>query len=455
MLSRRLVDGLLVAVARRVQRWADRILAERDRGLQAAQQAPRGSEASSEASSETDPPDGDGPPAHWLEMVRARAPHLLSPTKAPSPRPATTPSTWPQPPSMRSRVAEAPTANPAHQDRDASAPVPVHPSPFAGQIARQPASAPAELAKVPPRAAPPASAWSSPPTRGSSSIPAPAPSEARTPPQEPARWKWRIEPAGETPPARWRSAPSPAQAEAAPARPLRPHSPRPAARSPVAHPLVPHDPAAPWRASEAPAAPILAETPTGAVVAELSSPASARVAPPVTPSAMPASAGAEPLAARIPAVTPARTVPLNVPVNVPVNVPLDVPLNDPPPRSFDRARDVLQQPHRDPPRAARSVVWPHLSEEDGPRLPDDDELRERDVLQPARRSLPPARPDLWPRLPDEEDSQPQAWPTDSTWPVLPGDVPAALEAQAHEEDHGRSDRLRGEQQGARWSERHS
>ncbi|HWO22629.1 MAG TPA: hypothetical protein VNO30_27910 [Kofleriaceae bacterium] len=69
--------------------------------------------------------------------------------------------------------------------------------------------------------------------------------------------------------------------------------------------------------------------------------------------------------------------------------------------------------------------------------------------------LLPARSGLWPRLLDESDAPLQAWPPDATWPVLPSDDPVDLEAPVHGEEHDRSERLRGEQQGARWSERHS
>ncbi|HWU85929.1 MAG TPA: hypothetical protein VN253_01560, partial [Kofleriaceae bacterium] len=109
MPSRRLVDGLLVAVARRVQRWADRILTERDGMLQAVHEAPSGRDDSDETEPPDSDDDGDGPPAHWLEMVRARAPHLLS-RREPAPWPGS-PSAESWPPSTRSPAAEPPTAD--------------------------------------------------------------------------------------------------------------------------------------------------------------------------------------------------------------------------------------------------------------------------------------------------------------------------------------------------------
>ncbi len=121
-----------------------------------------------------------------------------------------------------------------------------------------------------------------------------------------------------------------------------------------------------------------------------------------------------------------------------------VPLDEPSPRSFEPAPP---RPHREPPPAPRAV-WP---------LPDDDELRRGEAARRPGAPPPPPRSDLWPRLPDEDDLPPPARPIDPTWPPLPReDLEAldALEEPARDEDHGRSDRLRGEQQGARWSGRH-
>jgi hypothetical protein len=442
MPSRRLVDGFLVAFARRVQLWADRILAERDSILPTTPQAPPGSEGSSEAEP-PDPPDDDGPPAHWLEMVRARAPHLLS-TMARSPRPASPPTRPPH-----STVTEAPTADPAQQDRGASDPAPTRPASLLGRIAR-PATTRTEIDEVPPRSEPAPSSWRSTTTIDSRSTPFPSPypegaretrgdpaaeiarsPAAPLPTPTPMRWRWRIESADEIPPTRRRCDPSPAQREATPERPPDP-------RSPAVHTPVPRQPAAPtpWRASTpdgpSSAAPIPGVTPAAVVRAELSRPASTGALPPRVLRSPPAGAG--PLRAPIPAVTPTGAAPLDAP----------------PPRSFDHARDVPSRSGWEPRPPARPVLWQHL--------PDDDELRAGAMVpQPRSSPPPPTRPGLWPRLPDEDehDSPPQTRPTDPTWPVLPSDDLAALEAPVHSEDRGRSDRLRGEQQGARWSERHS
>src|SRR5262245_41946537 len=81
MQPRPLVDDLLVVVAPRVRRWAERILSERDGTVPMADHDFQGGDGGDEL----DSPDGEGPPAHWLEMVRARAPQLLSPEQR-SPR---------------------------------------------------------------------------------------------------------------------------------------------------------------------------------------------------------------------------------------------------------------------------------------------------------------------------------------------------------------------------------
>jgi hypothetical protein len=345
-------------------------------------------------------------------MVRARAPHLLSTMARPS-RPAS-PQSW----SPRSTMTEASRADRAQQDRVATDPAPTRPASSLGRIAR-PASTRTEIEEVPPRSEPPPSSWTSPPTidpPSTRSTPFHSPSPegargtrvdpaakvARSPgapltAQEPMRWRWRIESADKT--TRRRSDASLAQREAIPERPPDPRST--AVRTPVPHQPVP----APWRAStpDAPscAAPILRATPRAVVRAELSRPTSIGAAPPRVPSST--QAGVDATRAPTPAVTPTGAAPSN----------------EPPPRSFDHARDALSRPD-----------W-------GPR--------------------PPARPGLWPRLPDEDehDSPPQTRPSDPTWPVLPSDDLAALEAPVHGEDRARSDHLRREQQGARWSERHS
>ncbi len=140
---------------------------------------------------------------------------------------------------------------------------------------------------------------------------------------------------------------------------------------------------------------------------------------PIAPSAHPA--GAPPLEAPRPAVTPAGAVLLD----------------EPPPRSFDRE---LPRPRREAsPPPPPPAVWPHLREDDEPR----------------RNPPPPARSGLWPRLPDEDDLPPEVRSADLPWPALPGDDLELAEEPVHGEDHDRIDRLRGEQQGARWSGRHS
>ncbi len=448
MPSRRLMDGLLVTVARRVRRWADQILAERDRALREAQEAPPGGEDRSE----TEPIAGEGPPAHWLEMVRARAPHLLSALER-SPRSAS-PLTRSRPLPPRSAVAEAPV-DPTQEDRGMGSPAPGYPSLLSAQLARPPVSPPTELAEAPPRAEPPAAVWRSPPAMGSSP---PAPSRSSEgpramrvdpaagsaggpaipePPPERTRWRWWSEAAGEPAPARWRGDSSPARSpvphEATPQQPPRPHAPRPLVRGPI-----PPGPAAPapWRVSGPDALAAAAPLPTGmlagVVAAASSGPASSGVAPATAPSAPPPGAGAGPLEAPTPAVTRAGAAPVD----------------EPPPRSFD---PVLPWSLRERPPAP-PVVWPHLS------VPDDDELRRGDAARrPGAWPPPPARSDLWPRLPDEDDLPPPARPTDPPWPALPSEALEALgavEEPAYDDDHGRSDRLRGEQQGARWSGRH-
>jgi hypothetical protein len=67
---RQLIDKLRLAVARSTWRWATRVLAEQGDVVGLASD---GDSATAELAPET----ADGPPAHWLEMVRARAPQLL------------------------------------------------------------------------------------------------------------------------------------------------------------------------------------------------------------------------------------------------------------------------------------------------------------------------------------------------------------------------------------------
>ena len=441
MTARRLVDGLLVSIASRVQRWASRILAERNAVLQTAPLPLRRDEADPQ---EADPQEDEGPPAHWLEMVRARAPQLLSmkeraprpvapptparspsparsltraservdeadavPARSPSPARSPTPARSPSParsPMTRSKTVEAPAAEPMQQVRDARAPALTRPS-ASHQIARQPADMPAELAPPPPRSEPPASAWSSPRATSSPSPPSLSPSpdgaraaeraaerarspDARTPPAEPVPGRWRIEPGSEPSPTRG-NASLLARHEMPPERPAPMQPLRAASRRPAACGPVPPTPAAP--------------TSPRTNVPE--------AAPPAAPVRTSAPAGSRSLDTPVP----------NVPTS---NA---APLAEPPPRLFDHAPDELPQDDRRPP-LERSNPW---------------------------RVLLPARSGLWPRLLDESDAPLQAWPPDATWPVLPSDDPVDLEAPVHGEEHDRSERLRGEQQGARWSERHS
>ena len=134
MLPGRLVDGLLVAVARRVRQWADRVLAEREVAPGAAEPAPQDRVGG-------EPPDGDGPPAHWLEMVRARAPHLLSlraqsfeapEQEWPWPRESFTPAPWPI---AAPRTSSPPEVSPP--PRSSSSPRPVREEAGADDLAPQ------------------------------------------------------------------------------------------------------------------------------------------------------------------------------------------------------------------------------------------------------------------------------------------------------------------------------
>jgi hypothetical protein len=80
-----LLDDVLVAVARSVRRWADRVLTDHAHETSALEQreppAPRLDLRPDlrPDSRDDDSFDEDGPPAHWIEMVRDRAPHLLPP----------------------------------------------------------------------------------------------------------------------------------------------------------------------------------------------------------------------------------------------------------------------------------------------------------------------------------------------------------------------------------------
>lgn len=408
----RLTDGLVVALARRVQRWADRILAERDGASRAPWQEP--------------PEDPAGPPAHWLEMVRARAPRLLSELeRAPrrgSPPPRTEP---PRPP--RSTAAGAPAAVPARADRDASGPAPAPPVSVDAPAERRPA----ELEEGPPRSAPasaPTSAsdsagWSRPDAR-SSPVPSPAPSpvslaatappgaarnarvdaalasttpDGPAPPREPTSWRWRFAPAPEEAPAHRR-----VESPRSPDRSVPERHPldgaRAERRTPVHLPAALATPRARVPEARPPAAPGLASS-------------SAAPPAPASPPALPSPAH-RPGAGSLEALAPDKS----------------------------------------PPGALRPGAPPS-----GPFAATDGSAA------PSRWELPPAQPGLWPRLPDEgddtdqapTDAPPRARPRGPTWPALPGDDLLIPEPPASGEDAGRRERLHREQRGARWSERRS
>ena len=335
MLSRRLVDGLLVAVARRVRRWADRILAERDGAPGVAQQAPQDA-------SEAEPPDGDGPPAHWLEMVRARAPHLLS---------------------RREQAFEA-----QGSPRPASEPEPAAVEPRF------------ELAEVAQRIEPPASEWSSPATTGSPergramrvdsvaarpAAPRAGAPDVAPPPREPARSRWPVEPDGEPRPTRWHGEPiPPVHGEAPPQRSPHPHS-RPLA---PAH-AEPHRvaPPAPWRAS----------------VPEARAPAA-----PIAPSS--------------PAAPPTRATLLHEPAQRSFDRARDAHPHPHPAAPPPRPASWPHLPDEGEPREAAAPVWPRSSAPpprpvSWPRLPDEDEHEAPPQARPTEPSwpvLPSDAPDL-------------------------------------------------------------
>lgn len=449
MLSRGLVDDLLVAVARSVRRWADRVLAERDGDPGSAQPAPHdGGEAES--------PDGDGPPAHWLEMVRARAPQLLWPRAQPVEEPGAPWPDAPVPPRMVAPRVVAPRVVAPQVVAPSRVPPPGSQASSWEQIARPPAGEPAGLAEVSPYPEPPAAEWSSPPPdraravrmgpeaarAGGPAAPAPLQSavsrpvssaapragapHVQPPPPEPARWRWKSEPEGEPHPTRWRgeSPPRPSSHGAAPHRPPTP---------------------APWRASvperHAPAAPRSPEATDGVRGAERSRAASAAPIAPITPVAP-----ITPAAPTAPSVAPAMPIAAFAPASP---RPRATPPHEPPPRPFDRTHGANPYPHpaAPPPRPASR-----------PQLPDEGEPREGAAPpQPPHPHPHPASPPppvQWPRLPDEIDGPRAARPTEPTWPLLSSDDPD-LAAPMLDEDHGRSDRLRGEQRGNRWSERRS
>jgi hypothetical protein len=462
MASRRLVDGLLVAVARRVQRWADRILAERDDAPPGAPPVSRGIEDRGAP----DAQDGDGPPAHWLEMVRARAPHLLSMSEWPSWEGAEERAPWPAGPSAER--AETPW--------------------------RERAEAPwrAELSPrfdAPPRSDAPASGWRDPgpalprETRGG-----PDPERVRDPDvrpsDSPTRWRWRTEDAGEPSrsPGRREAAPAldaevvPPAPEGPPARPPRAASasPRSEDRDARGAPAVraPRRAVAP-DAREAAASPRSEDRDARAAVASFRSEdrdadaaaasfrsedrdayaaaasfrseerAARGAATPASPgrAAAPAAVGARRAGVTSPAtppVAPAGAAPHMA--RPPAATPADAaPRPEAPRRALDRARDVPPQPRPEPAPPPPAAWWPHVA----------DEPRGSGALDLARRSASPASPALWPRLPDEDES----WCSDATWPPLPGDDPADADEPVGGDDRGRSERLLGEQQGARWSER--
>jgi hypothetical protein len=78
------MNALRVAFARTLRAWADEILAEQARTPATAGPASPPSidpvpARQAQPLRPDDEPDDEGPPAHWLEMVRRRAPHLLPP----------------------------------------------------------------------------------------------------------------------------------------------------------------------------------------------------------------------------------------------------------------------------------------------------------------------------------------------------------------------------------------
>jgi hypothetical protein len=415
----RLLDGLLVMVARHVRSWADRTLAERDLLAEAA------------------PPEDDGPPADWLEMVRTRAPHLLA-NHLRAPRAAS-----PLPPRCPSPSAE----------RAARPPAGTVPAAIPARVtAASPAIIPAAC-DVPPRCEPPASAWTAPPLAAASSEPehqslvrrqprAPAVipdgssppagaaqyeparspgAEAATdtarspgapvPPQERAmRGRWRIAAQSEPPPARQRGASGSAPTEAtAQEHPPSSHAPRPGTGTSTPRPL---------GASPEQRRPVTpAALPDCAALPRSSAPRAAplpRAAAPI-PTAPPANATLTewPPWSATDATPPAAPFPAALPVA------------EPPRRSFDRAHEARPHPRPEPPPPVQPLPWPCL--------PDDDEPADAHA----------------------HGSPPATRPTEPTWPALPDDEPAVPEAPVFREDHNRSDRLRGEQQGARWTARHS
>jgi hypothetical protein len=438
MRSGRLLDDLLVVVARHVRRWTDRILAEQDRVAPAEPHDPWEGDAGA---------DDGGPPAHWLEMVRARAPHLLEAMdrpRRPAPRPheprAASPRIMPGaapsplvavPPIDPTPVIESGNTRRSVERPAAVPPVELPPAAVSAEApaelaAKLPTYAPTQAQRLdpPPHARPATSTWvtAPPATRSSPTLP-PSPSEpapatrssptlpptpsepapaARVraavpdtsrPSPEPATWRWRIESLDQARPPHRRSAFSAASADRAlpPAPPRAPASP-PGELSPV-HPPPPAS-LERWRSD--------------------------------VPDAFP------------PATLPWQPVPARVAVPAASSAVV-------PAAPFSVATPPVVPSHDPPGSIVRSSPWSNLS----------DEEPHTSAAGRHPTEVHPARPLCWPRLPDEDehDSPTQAAPADPTWPVLPGDELAALEDPAPGEDPGRYDRLRREQQGVRWSER--
>jgi hypothetical protein len=118
-----LLDDVLVAVARSVRQWADRVLTERAHDRSALPDVREPPDPRDD-----DLLDEDGPPAHWVEMVRERAPHLVPPRHRRAQRSSAeeTLESWsaPQEETPAETVAGAVNAEPAamvaHDGRDES-----------------------------------------------------------------------------------------------------------------------------------------------------------------------------------------------------------------------------------------------------------------------------------------------------------------------------------------------